>query len=90
MLCAGLEHSGIRGLCSAGHVLRHGPDIRPLGHDGGTAFCRALPGRCGVVAVPTSVFYDRPETGDHLVRFAFCKQIDVLTEAASRLQTLRH
>jgi N-succinyldiaminopimelate aminotransferase len=47
-------------------------------------FCRELPRRHRVVAIPTSVFYDGPD-GDHLVRFAFCKQPDVLTEALRRL-----
>ena len=33
-------------------------DVRPLGWDDGLAFCRALPERAGVVAIPCSVFYD--------------------------------
>jgi N-succinyldiaminopimelate aminotransferase len=49
-------------------------------------FCRALPGRCGVVAVPSSVFYDHPTAGRTQVRFAFCKREDVLREAATRLR----
>ena len=64
-------------------------DIRPLQADGdGMAFCRSLPERCGVVAIPNEVFYARPEHGRHLVRFACCKQLDVLDEAARRLATL--
>ena len=63
-------------------------DITPLGEKDGYAFCHALPGRCGVVAVPESVFYDDPEAGRSLVRFAFCKRTDVLDEAASRLRRL--
>ncbi|WP_055591036.1 pyridoxal phosphate-dependent aminotransferase [Streptacidiphilus griseoplanus] len=51
-------------------------------------FCRTLPEKCGVVAVPNSVFYDHPEAGRTQVRFAFCKRPDVLTEAAERLQRL--
>ena len=47
-------------------------------------FCRALPERCGVVAVPNSVFYDHPTAGRSQVRFAFCKREDILTEAAER------
>lgn len=49
-------------------------------------FCRTLPDRCGVVAVPNSVFYDHPDAGRTQVRFAFCKREDILTEAASRLR----
>ena len=37
-------------------------DIRPLGFDDGIEFCRSLPERCGVVAVPSAVFYERPGT----------------------------
>jgi N-succinyldiaminopimelate aminotransferase len=64
-------------------------DITPLGGRDGLEFCRALPGRCGVVAVPTQVFYDHPDEGRHLVRFAFCKRLEVIDEAARRLRTLR-
>ena len=64
-------------------------DIRPLDPGGdGMAFCRTLPARCGVVAVPTEVFYARPEHGRHLVRFACCKRLDVLDDAAQRLASL--
>ena len=61
-------------------------DIRPLDAEGdGMAFCRSLPERCGVVAVPNEVFYARPEHGRHLVRFACCKRIEVIDEAVERL-----
>ena len=63
-------------------------DIRPLGSDDGMTFCRELPERCGVVAVPNQVFYANPERGRHLVRFAFCKRREVLAEAAERLASL--
>ena len=65
-------------------------DVRSVDPAGdGMAFCRALPGRCGVVAVPNEVFYVRPELGRHLVRFACCKRLEVLDEAGRRLATLR-
>jgi N-succinyldiaminopimelate aminotransferase len=50
-------------------------------------FCQALPARCGVVAIPSSVFYDPgdPAPGRTLVRWAFCKRDDVLEEAIARL-----
>jgi len=47
-------------------------------------FCRELPQRAGVVAIPSSVFYDS-SAGDRYVRFAFCKRPEVLTEALDRL-----
>ncbi|WP_329065522.1 pyridoxal phosphate-dependent aminotransferase [Streptomyces sp. NBC_01429] len=63
-------------------------DIRPLGETDGFAFCRALPERCGVVAVPNAVFYDHQKEGAPFVRFAFCKKEEVLREAAARLGSL--
>ncbi|MEC3995438.1 pyridoxal phosphate-dependent aminotransferase [Actinacidiphila sp. DG2A-62] len=61
-------------------------DIAPLGEKDALAFCRALPTRCGVVAVPNSVFYDHPTAGRTQVRFAFCKREEVLRTAADRLR----
>lgn len=64
-------------------------DIRPVWPDGdGMALCRALPERCGVVAIPNEVFYANRHEGRHLVRFAFCKRPEVLDEAVRRLSTL--
>ncbi|MFD5538080.1 pyridoxal phosphate-dependent aminotransferase [Streptomyces sp. NPDC127079] len=63
-------------------------DITPFGEKDAYAFCRALPERCGVVAIPNSVFYDDPDAGRSQVRFTFCKRDDVLDEAASRLRHL--
>jgi N-succinyldiaminopimelate aminotransferase len=64
-------------------------DIGPLGERDGLDFCRSLPDRVGVAAVPTQVFYDDPADGASLVRFAFCKRDDVISRAAERLATLR-
>ncbi|MCU1670849.1 MAG: aminotransferase class [Blastococcus sp.] len=66
-------------------------DVRGVQPDGdGLAFCRTLPERAGVVAVPTVVFYDpaHAHLGRHLVRFAFCKRDAVLGEAVERLARL--
>jgi len=64
-------------------------DVRPLQPDGdGMAFCRALPHRCRVVAIPNQVLYADKAAGRHLVRFAFCKRLEVLDEAVARLRTL--
>ena len=64
-------------------------DVRPLRADGdGMAFCRELPHKCGVVAIPNEVFYANRHEGRHLVRFAFCKRLDVLDEAVTRLKAL--
>ncbi len=63
-------------------------DITPLGGTDGVDFCRTLPARCGVVAVPTQVFYDTVDAGRRLIRFAFCKKPEVLAEALLRLGKL--
>jgi N-succinyldiaminopimelate aminotransferase len=60
-------------------------DITALGEDDGLAFCRSLPARCGVVAIPNAVFYDDKQAGRSQVRFAFCKRQEVLAEAVRRL-----
>jgi N-succinyldiaminopimelate aminotransferase len=89
-LCAGLEAVGFDVFRPSGTYFVT-VDIRPLQSDGdGMAFCRSLPERCGVVAVPNVVFYDRShETeGRHLVRFAFCKRPEVIAEAVARLGRL--
>jgi N-succinyldiaminopimelate aminotransferase len=64
-------------------------DIRPLGETDGIEFCASLPGRAGVVAIPSAVFYDNREAGRTQVRFTFCKRPEVLKEALSRLTALR-
>ncbi len=63
-------------------------DAAPLGATDGLAFCRELPARCGVVAVPNVVFYDDENAGRTLVRFTFCKRREVLEEAVGRLAAL--
>ncbi|WP_406463259.1 pyridoxal phosphate-dependent aminotransferase [Streptomyces sp. NBC_00111] len=89
LLSAGLAEAGFDVYKPAGTYFVT-TDIRPLGEGGdGFAFCRALPERCGVVAVPNAVFYDHREQGAPFVRFAFCKRTDVLTEAVTRLKSLR-
>ena len=60
-------------------------DVRPLGYVDGLTFCRDLPGRAGVVAIPHQVFCDDVSIGAPYVRWAFCKRPDVLTAALDRL-----
>jgi N-succinyldiaminopimelate aminotransferase len=86
-LSRGLEDAGFTVFLPAGTYFVTA-DVRPFGSDDGMAFCRALPERCGVVAVPNVVFYDDVDAGRSLIRFAFCKRTDVLDEAVARLKTL--
>jgi N-succinyldiaminopimelate aminotransferase len=87
LLCEGLRAGGLHVTQPAGTYFVIA-DAAPLGVTDALAFCRRLPGLCGVVGVPVSVFHDDPEAARTLVRFAFCKRDDVLHEAVSRLATL--
>jgi N-succinyldiaminopimelate aminotransferase len=80
MLCQGLSAAGFKPLSPAGTYFVNAD----VGTDA-VQFCRALPERCGVVAIPTSVFYDDQAAARTLVRFAFCKREEVIAEAAARL-----
>jgi len=57
-------------------------------HGDALDFCRALPASCGIVAIPGSVLYDprHSDEGKHLVRFAFCKQVETMTSASEKLR----
>jgi N-succinyldiaminopimelate aminotransferase len=88
LLCAGLRGAGFDVYEPAGTYFIT-TDAQSLGEKDGVEFCRALPGRCGVVAIPNAVFYDDGEAGRSQVRFAFCKRDEVLAEAAVRLARLR-
>ena len=86
-LSAGLAAAGLEVLPTSGTYFVT-VDIRSVGEADGLAFCRALPDRCGVVAVPNVVFYDDRAAGAPLVRFAFCKRLDVIDEAVTRLKRI--
>jgi N-succinyldiaminopimelate aminotransferase len=61
-------------------------DVSHLGWPDGLAFCEALPERAGVVAIPEQFFYDDVDAGRHLVRWAFCKEPEVIEEGLERLR----
>lgn len=86
LLAAGLNDAGFTVLRPAGTYFIT-TDVAQLtpGVDALTSY-RTLPDRCGVVAVPNSVFYEHPTAGRTQVRFAFCKKQDILAEAAEHLR----
>ncbi|MGX7728213.1 pyridoxal phosphate-dependent aminotransferase [Rhodococcus sp. 2H158] len=88
LLSGALADAGFGVLDSAGTYFVCA-DITPFGATDGVAFCRTLPERIGVAAVPVSAFVDDPQQWNHLVRFAFCKRDDVLLEGVRRLRSLR-
>ncbi len=83
-LCEGLAAAGFAPLVPAAtYFVNADVGVEAVG------FCRALPERAGVVAIPTSVFYDDKDAAPTLVRFAFCKRPEVIADAARRLAALR-
>jgi N-succinyldiaminopimelate aminotransferase len=87
-LCAGLAAAGFDVSVPQGTYFVNA-DVAPLGVQDAAAWCRELPERAGIVAIPTSAFYDDPLAGRTLVRFAFCKRATVIEQAVTRLAALR-
>jgi N-succinyldiaminopimelate aminotransferase len=85
-LTAGLAAAGLAVLPVQGSYFA----IADLGLGGDdVAFCRSLPKRCGVAAIPVSAFYGEESPVRRFVRFAFCKRDETLAEGIRRLGTLR-
>jgi N-succinyldiaminopimelate aminotransferase len=90
ILGAGLRDAGFEiSSPQAGYFLI--ADASPLGITDAADFCRALPALAGVAAVPVTAFVhpDRRDGYRSLVRFAFCKRVDVLQRAAAQLAVLK-
>ena len=89
LLGAGLHAAGFAVSEPAGSYFTVA-DAAPLGAVDAAEFCRALPERAGVVAIPLTAFVgaDRRPQYATLVRFAACKRVEVLEDAASRLGAL--
>jgi aspartate/methionine/tyrosine aminotransferase len=62
-------------------------DIAEFGALSDMEFCEWLAGEVGVAAVPGSSFFK--DNVNHLIRFHFAKNIDTLSEALKRLESLR-
>jgi N-succinyldiaminopimelate aminotransferase len=84
LLCAGLADVGIDVRVPEGTYFAMS-DVSALGWEDGDTFCRALPERAGVVAIPAQAFHDDAEAGRHLVRWAYCKDTPVIEEGLRRL-----
>jgi N-succinyldiaminopimelate aminotransferase len=87
LLSDGLRSLGLTTFESAGTFFVT-TDVASLGDEDAATFCANLPYRAGVVAIPSSVFYDDKSAGRTLVRWTFCKRDDVLEEALVRLKRL--
>ncbi|MEX2049217.1 MAG: aminotransferase class I/II-fold pyridoxal phosphate-dependent enzyme [Gemmatimonadota bacterium] len=85
ILLAALEEVGFRCEMPEGayYILA---DFGALSDERDTPFAKRLTREAGVASVPGSSFFSDPAQRRSLVRFAFCKKIDTLEEAASRLR----
>jgi len=65
-------------------------DAAGLGYPDSVEFCRALPGLAGVAAIPLTSFVHEENRHEYrsLVRFAFCKRVEVLERASAQLERL--
>lgn len=88
LLSAGLASLGLDVIPSQGSYYVT-TDVRTIGAPDGLTFCRELPHRVRVVAIPHQVFCDDVSVGKPYVRWAFCKRPTVLQEAVDRLATLQ-
>ena len=87
LFCDGMANLGFDVLSPASGYFAT-TDIGSIGEHDATAFCTRLPERCGVVGIPTQVFYDHQDEAATLVRWAFCKSTPTLEEALRRLAKL--
>ncbi len=90
ILSDGLRAAGLDVLTPQGTYFVN-VDTSPLGITDSVELARRLPALVGVAAIPVPVFChaEGAERTRSLLRFAFCKQLHVLEEAAERLATLR-
>jgi len=88
LLCGALSAAGFRCTPPAGayYVMADFSALSPLPDD---QFAAWLTAEHGVAPVPGSSFYSRPELGRAIVRFAFCKTMEMLQEAAKRLRAVK-
>jgi aminotransferase len=61
-------------------------DVSHLGLGDDVEVAMHMTTEVGVAVVPGSSFFEEPEMGRHLVRFAFCKKLETLEEAGARLR----
>jgi aspartate/methionine/tyrosine aminotransferase len=85
LLTSGLKELGFVILPSEGtYFLTAG--ISNLTNEKDRAFCERLVREAGVALIPLSEFFSGPGRPDTYVRFAFCKQRNVIEEALARLK----
>lgn len=89
VLCEALDQLGFDVHTPAGSffiMAGHREVSARLGCKSDVDLCTWLPQHAGVAAIPPSVFYEHPENGEGMVRFAFCKKMATIDQAITRLQ----
>ena len=89
LLSAGLEKAGFTVFTpQAGYFVV--ADASTLGYSDAATLCRQLPELAGVVGIPISAFCSERLGREYssLVRFAYCKKIEVLERASAQLARL--
>ena len=91
VLLAGLRRAGFRCFVPRGayYIMTDISAFVPHCGTDDVSFTQHLVKDIGVAVVPGSSFYNNPRDGAQQVRFAFCKTLPTLEEAARRLQRLR-
>jgi N-succinyldiaminopimelate aminotransferase len=89
VLASGLEKAGIPVIRPKGTYFLVA-DVRSFDLNDAAEVARVMPERLGVAAIPMSVFVHPENQNGYqgLLRFAFCKQPDVISAAVERLQRL--
>lgn len=91
ILASALTNLGFRPFPSDGTyfiMADHSAVSARLGATSDRDLCQKLIERCGVAAIPPSVFYDNPAHGYSYIRFAYCKKAETIDEAVGRLAKL--
>jgi N-succinyldiaminopimelate aminotransferase len=81
VLLAGLERAGLQPIAPAGTYFV----MARIDDPDADAWVRRLIAERKVAAIPPASFYEHPEFGTGLVRFAFCKDTETLKKAVERL-----
>jgi aminotransferase len=87
-MCSALDEAGFKYAAPEGayYILADFSDISDLES---REFAIWLAKEVGVATVPGMSFYSHPDLGHSVTRFAFCKKLETLENAAERLATLQ-
>jgi len=88
ILLGALAHSPFRALRPAGGLFALA-SFDPREYADGRECCYELARQSGVVAMPLDTFYLEPRRAEPLIRFTFCRPLEIMLEAGRRLSSSR-